>query len=88
MGLGTYICECPYGYAGVNCETSKFVGIERERYFTCVYVETMNETGVERKSHEQIRCVFSLLLNIYFEIYKSKDFVDKLMDHHHVLIDV
>lgn len=23
MGLGTYICECPYGYAGVNCETSK-----------------------------------------------------------------
>jgi hypothetical protein len=23
MGLGTYICECPYGYNGVNCETSK-----------------------------------------------------------------
>jgi hypothetical protein len=23
MGLGTYICECPYGYTGINCETSK-----------------------------------------------------------------
>ena len=22
MGLGTYICQCPYGYNGVNCETS------------------------------------------------------------------
>ena len=24
MGLGTYICECPYGYNGLSCETSKF----------------------------------------------------------------
>lgn len=23
MGLGTYICECPYGYNGLSCETSK-----------------------------------------------------------------
>lgn len=22
-GLGTYICECPYGYNGLSCETSK-----------------------------------------------------------------
>ena len=25
MGLGTYICECPYGYNGLNCETSEFL---------------------------------------------------------------
>ncbi len=25
MGLGSYICECPYGYNGLSCETSKFV---------------------------------------------------------------
>lgn len=25
MGLGTYICECPYGYNGVNCETRKLL---------------------------------------------------------------
>jgi hypothetical protein len=25
MGLGTYICECPYGYNGLNCETSKLL---------------------------------------------------------------
>jgi hypothetical protein len=24
MGLGSYICECPYGYNGLSCETSKF----------------------------------------------------------------
>ena len=24
MGLGTYICECPYGYNGLSCETSMF----------------------------------------------------------------
>jgi hypothetical protein len=24
MGLGTYICECPYGYNGLSCETSQF----------------------------------------------------------------
>lgn len=24
MGLGSFICECPYGYNGMNCETSKF----------------------------------------------------------------
>ena len=23
MGLGTYICECPYGYNGLSCETSE-----------------------------------------------------------------
>ncbi|CAF4792808.1 unnamed protein product, partial [Rotaria socialis] len=28
MGLGTYICECPYGYNGVNCETR----IRRQSY--------------------------------------------------------
>ncbi len=25
MGLGSYICECPYGYNGLSCETSKFL---------------------------------------------------------------
>lgn len=25
MGLGTYICECRYGYTGVNCEISKLI---------------------------------------------------------------
>lgn len=24
MGLGSYICECPYGYNGLSCETRKF----------------------------------------------------------------
>ncbi|CAF4818568.1 unnamed protein product, partial [Rotaria sp. Silwood1] len=32
MGLGTYICECPFGYTGVNCETRTNTSTSVERF--------------------------------------------------------
>lgn len=41
MGLGSYVCECPYGYNGLSCETRELDN-ERRRIS---YMDSMNIVG-------------------------------------------